>query len=311
MQGRQSAGYFTEMKMNNLNNQMQLRIENAIRKQKYIETQRLFLVPLEVSDAPEMFKWCGDPEVTKFMIYSTYESVAQVEQWLAHGGRECFGFFLRENGQLIGSGDVQKNSKGVNEPGYNLAKAYWGKGYCTEACKALIGYAAASGVTDFYCEHAEDNVRSGRVIQKCGFEYVADGEYVCFDGVRKFKSKQYEMQIDSHQMNVDGQWFGKIANGSKTIELRLNDEKRRTVKVGDYIILNNLGESPLKKGVAKVTALHVFRDFDELYKNLDMNKCGYAQNVVPNPDDMLAYYSAERQNEFGVVGIEFELLCCM
>lgn len=297
--------------MNKLNKQLQLRIENAIQQRKFIVTERLFLLPLEVSDAPEMFKWCGDPEVTKFMNYSTYESVSQVEEWLAHGGRECFGFFLRENGQLIGSGDVQKNGQGLNEPGYNLAKAYWGKGYCTEACKSLVGYAVANGTSDFYCEHAVENFRSGRVIQKCGFSYVKNGEYVCFDGVRKFQSKQYEMHVDNHEMNVDGEWFCKIANGSKTVELRLNDEKRRAVRVGDYVILNNLGGGPLIKCVVKVTALHVFRTFEELYKNLDMTKCGYSQSDAPNPDDMLAYYSAERQHLFGVVGIEFELLCCM
>ena len=37
-----------------------------------LETARLILRPLEVSDAPAMFQWVGDPVVTRFMPYNTY-----------------------------------------------------------------------------------------------------------------------------------------------------------------------------------------------------------------------------------------------
>ena len=39
-----------------------------------------------------------------------------------------------------------------------------------------------------------------------------------------------------HRMNLDSNPFEMIKNGTKTIELRLNDDKRRKIKVGDYII---------------------------------------------------------------------------
>lgn len=113
-----------------------------------------------------------------------------------------------------------------------------------------------------------------------------------------------------HSMDVDGEWFDKIVNGVKTIELRLNDEKRRNINVGDYITLNNLGKhADVKKCVVKVTALHNFDTFETLYKNLDMTKCGYTANDTPNHEDMLRYYSLDRQQQWGVVGIEFEYLC--
>lgn len=286
------------------------RILQAKRDGKFIQTPRLFLLPLDVCDATDAFKWCGDPEVTKFMNYTMYTDADDVAKWIADSGYNCFGIFLRENGQLIGSGDVSlRRDHSLYELGYNLAAAYWGKGYATEASKGMLAYRVAQGVTEFACEHAVDNVRSGRVIRKCGFEYVMDGTYTSFDGKRTFNSCKYSLHINSHSMNVDGKWFDKITNGSKTIELRLNDDKRRNIEVGDYIILNNLDENPdFTKCVVQVTALHKFDNFETLYKNLDMTKCGYSQNDVPNPDDMLAYYSAERQGEWGVVGIEFELL---
>lgn len=288
------------------------RIAQAKTDGTFIQTSRLFLMPLDISDANDAFKWCGDEEVTKFLRYTTYTNADDVAKWIAESGHNCFGIFLRDNGQLIGCGDSSKTKSGVFELGYNLAKAYWGNGYGTEASQAMLAYRVAQGVTDFVCEHAVDNMRSGRVIQKCGFTNPKDSSYTCFDGIRTFNSLKYTLHIDRCELNVDGQWFDKIVNGSKTIELRLYDEKRRSIKVGDYIVLNNLATKPdITKCVAQVTKLHKFANFDELYQSLDMTKCGYAQNEIPNPDDMLAYYSAERQAQWGVVGIEFQLLCVM
>lgn len=288
------------------------RIQQAKTNGKFIRTERLFLLPLDVSDAPEAFKWCSDPEVTKFMNYTIYTQVGDVARWIAESGHDCFGFFLRENGQLIGSGDVHPNKSGVHELGYNLAKAYWGKGYCTEASKAMLAHRVAQGISEFCCEHAVDNVRSGRVIQKCGFANQTESSYTSFDGTRTFKSYKYTMHIDSHEMNVDGQWFDKIANGSKTIELRLNDERRRNIKTGEYIVLNNLDENAnLKRCVVQVTALYTFNNFATLYNTLDMTKCGYASTEYPSANDMLVYYSAEHQAEWGVVGIEFNVLAVL
>ncbi len=291
---------------------LQNRIIQAKNDGKYIQTSRLFLMPLDVSDAAEAFKWCGDPDVTEFMNYTIYTNVSDVAQWISEAGYNCFGFFLRENGQLIGSGDVHPNKNGAYELGYNLAKAYWGKGYCTEASKAMLAYRVAQGYKDFVSEHATDNVRSGRVIKKCGFVFRSDGSYTTFDGTRTFNSRKYILRIDSRNMDVDGRWFEKIVDGSKTIELRLNDEKRRGLKIGDYVVLNNLCEhGDLRKCVVKVTDLHYFNDFKELYASLDMSKCGYPKYETPNPNDMFSYYSAERQSLCGVVGIEFEFLAAV
>ena len=295
-----------------MNNNLNKRILRAKADGKYIQTSRLFLMPLDVSDADDAFKWCGDAEVNRFMNYTLYTDVRDVAKWIEDSGHNVFGFFLRENGQLIGSGDVRPNGKGECELGYNLAKAYWGKGYATAASLGMLSFRAAQGITEFVCEHAVDNVRSGRVIQKCGFVFTADGSYTSFDGTRTFKSRRYELKLNVREMDVDGKWFEKIVNGSKTIELRLNDEKRRTIKTGDYVVLNNLDvTTDLRKCVVRVTQLHYADSFAQLYASVDTTKCGYTSSDSPNPDDMLAYYSAERQAEHGVVGIEFELLAAL
>ncbi|MBQ3099425.1 MAG: ASCH domain-containing protein [Clostridia bacterium] len=108
----------------------------------------------------------------------------------------------------------------------------------------------------------------------------------------------------THAMRLDPSPFEMIKSGQKTIELRLFDEKRRQVKIGDDVVFTNTatGETLCKR----VAGLHLFNNFDELYDSLPLLKCGYtAENVdKAHPWDMERYYSADRQKEYGVVGIE-------
>lgn len=111
-----------------------------------------------------------------------------------------------------------------------------------------------------------------------------------------------------HSMKLNSSPFEKIKNGTKTIELRLNDEKRRRVKVGDFIEFSRI-DRPSDKIRTKVTALHCFDGFEELYKTLPLIKCGYTAETVQsaNPSDMEKFYSEEQQKKYGVVGIELEI----
>lgn len=110
-----------------------------------------------------------------------------------------------------------------------------------------------------------------------------------------------------HKMKLRIEPFEKIKNGSKTIELRLNDEKRQLVQVGDFIefsMLENLKETI----TVRVTALHRFDSFNELYATLPKEKLGYRANEVPEPNHMDVYYSREKQAQYGVLGIEIEIV---
>lgn len=106
-----------------------------------------------------------------------------------------------------------------------------------------------------------------------------------------------------HHMKLKESPFIKIRNGSKTIELRLNDEKRQQVQVGDYIEFS-LIDNPHEKIQTRVTALHRFDSFQELYASLPKEKLGYASTDMPNPNHMDEYYSREKQEQYGVLGIE-------
>ena len=111
----------------------------------------------------------------------------------------------------------------------------------------------------------------------------------------------------THLFYLDNLPFFKIYTGSKTIELRLNDEKRQSVKIGDTIIFTNREDERQLVSV-RVTALHKFDDFEQLYSSLPLNKCGYAEDEIQsaNPKDMEKYYSKKDIKKYGVIGIEFE-----
>lgn len=111
-------------------------------------------------------------------------------------------------------------------------------------------------------------------------------------------------KINLHKMKLNSAPFTMIKSGEKTIELRLYDEKRQKIKVGDKILFtdNTTGET-LNTTIVK---LHRFDTFDELYKSLPLLKCGYVTESIDKatPADMEQYYPVEEQKKYGVVGIE-------
>lgn len=112
-----------------------------------------------------------------------------------------------------------------------------------------------------------------------------------------------------HTMRLNPAPFLLIQSREKTIELRLCDEKRQRIQVGDTILFTHRDDAA--KGLyAKVLALHIFPSFQELYDALQLAKCGYTLQTLPyaKASDMEEYYPKEEQKRFGVVGIEICLL---
>ena len=108
----------------------------------------------------------------------------------------------------------------------------------------------------------------------------------------------------THCMNLELSAFLKIANGRKTIELRLNDKKRQKINIGDRIEFRC---SEINSVIfAEVIKLHKFLDFEQLYKALPLEKCGYSKNDLKSAHytDMEKYYIKEQIKKYGVLGIE-------
>lgn len=107
-----------------------------------------------------------------------------------------------------------------------------------------------------------------------------------------------------HEMKLNKEPFESIQAGTKTIELRLNDEKRQLLNVGDVIEFTNI-ETKEKQSV-EIDNLFYYDSFEELYKHFDKVSLGYDANEVANYKDMEQYYPQEEQKKYGVVGIKIK-----
>lgn len=109
-----------------------------------------------------------------------------------------------------------------------------------------------------------------------------------------------------HEMKLNNSPFENIKNGTKTIELRLNDEKRQLLKIKDLIEFTNRETS--EQLLVEVVNLYHYHSFEELYKHFDKITIGYKEDEEANPNDMEKYYSKEEQDKYGVLGIEIKKL---
>ena len=98
-----------------------------------------------------------------------------------------------------------------------------------------------------------------------------------------------ELESIFNNMNLNNRPFKSIKEGTKTIELRLNDEKRSLLKVGDEIEFTNRDTN--EKLSVDIINLYKYPSFKELYKQFNKIEMGYAEDEPAESKDMEAYYS--------------------
>lgn len=109
-----------------------------------------------------------------------------------------------------------------------------------------------------------------------------------------------------YEMKLNNEPFRKIKDGSKTLELRLYDEKRQKLKINDIIEFTNIESN--EKIRVEIEGLYRYPSFEELYKHCDKISMGYNDAEEANPQDMEKYYSKEEQAKYGVLGIKMKRL---
>lgn len=110
-----------------------------------------------------------------------------------------------------------------------------------------------------------------------------------------------------YEMNLQNDPFEKIVTGEKTIELRLYDEKRSKLNIGDRIIFTNSANNK-EKVVVVIRALYRYGNFIDLFSEIPPEKCGYETGVKADSAalEMKKYYSNEQEQRYGVIGIKVE-----
>ncbi len=122
------------------------------------------------------------------------------------------------------------------------------------------------------------------------------------------RTSNIEAAMTIHEMKLEAVPFDYILNGTKRIELRLNDEKRQKVKIGEIIKFYKLPELEETLEV-KIIGLLKYTSFKELIKDFDIlilaDKLITKEQLI---EDLNRFYSLEEQNLYSVLGIRFELI---
>lgn len=121
--------------------------------------------------------------------------------------------------------------------------------------------------------------------------------------------KGLNLPFMNRNMKLNPSPFTAIKTGKKNIELRLNDEKRQLIDIGDTITFTNTAD-PEQKLFTKITALHHAPSFAELFTTIPLSVCGFDGALSPKEaaNAMRQYYSAEAEMKYGALGIELVLI---
>lgn len=132
-----------------------------------IETKRLAIHTMSEDEMRSLIEKQTDKELIKAYSEMLQESLDHPDAW------EWYATWEIEQKDGIHVGDLcfkGLNNDGSVEIGYGIAEEHQGKGYATEAVEAVIAWASnQSGVCQIEAETEEDNKKSQRVLEKCGF----------------------------------------------------------------------------------------------------------------------------------------------
>jgi len=174
-----------------------------------LETQRLYLRPVNQNDLSDIHEIAGDPEVASAAGFSVSENMEDsVKRMLEYmDDNETLAVVLKESDKMIGTVSLQKrdwtmypldrNLKG-REMGFDLNRSYWGRGLMPEAVRAVCDFCFESMDYDFLSAgHFLGNAKSQRAIEKCGFAFLFEAEHEN-PGVWKKRIRTY-IQYNPHK----------------------------------------------------------------------------------------------------------------
>jgi RimJ/RimL family protein N-acetyltransferase len=143
------------------------------RKPVELRTERLLLRPLRLTDADDVYAYASDAEWSANIPQVPYPYERRhAEEFVARIVPSDWepSFALEFEGRVIGTVEVHINALNlVAELGYSVARAHWGKGFATEAARAVIGYLFEHlEVAQVVAVTAAPNEGSWRVMEKLG-----------------------------------------------------------------------------------------------------------------------------------------------
>lgn len=148
-------------------------------RQRVLVTERLVLRPPRHADADVLARQFSDPEVTRMQLHApTIHGRKEAACWVAgmragiRDGHARF-YVIEQDSMPIGIAGLTNLDSGIAEFGYWIGRAWWGKGFMSEAAPPILRAAwQISTLEAIEAAHTADNEASGRLLVRCGFRYT-------------------------------------------------------------------------------------------------------------------------------------------
>jgi len=158
-------------------------------KKDKLTTKNLVLKPLENADKNALISLLENPLIKKTYMCPVFNSEEDKNKcflrlkYISEGKNKILcGIYL--NKLLIGFINEVVSNNDTIELGYLITPKQWNKGYATEALSATISEVFRMGYKVVECGHFEENLASGRVMQKCGMQKIAKTETIEYNGTK-------------------------------------------------------------------------------------------------------------------------------
>jgi RimJ/RimL family protein N-acetyltransferase len=147
-----------------------------LRAPESFKTARLALRPMGVADASNIFHgYAADVEATRFMIFPRHRVVAESESFARRcaqcwqdGSAFPWAIVIDSTGEFAGAIEMRIKPPKADF-GYILCRAYWGRGFATEAASAIVGWAMPQpAIYRVWATCHPDNIASAHVLEKSG-----------------------------------------------------------------------------------------------------------------------------------------------
>lgn len=139
----------------------------------FLRTERLFLRPAWLEDAPELTRAIGQEPVVRMLARAPWPyTEAHARAWIEGSNDPRSPTLLvtlpDEGGRIVGGCGINARD-GRAEVGYWIEPGFWGRGFASEALAGMLLLARVIGHKRLIGRHAVDNPASGRVLRKAGF----------------------------------------------------------------------------------------------------------------------------------------------
>jgi [ribosomal protein S5]-alanine N-acetyltransferase len=161
-----------------------------------LRSSRLGYRPITASDASRIAHLAGEWDIARMTSRIPHPySLIDADLWIASIDDDEFVRGVELDGELIGAVGYIESQGGVAEIGYWIGKPWWGRGFATEAARAMVDYCfAPGGFRRLTCGHFIDNPRSARVIAKLGFRRVGKDSQWCEARQAQVATVRYAMR---------------------------------------------------------------------------------------------------------------------